>query len=165
VDRAVSLEWNVCFWSSILSFSFVIQFCCLRWIGWVHHEWITRLWECHLLLASSNRGSVCFWYRLGGVLVADGSAKCCGFGHQARALLAADGSAVASGIKLGRCWLLMEVICAVASGIKLGHCWWKCGMLWLRASSSGAGIIYPNDNGENLIEHIVLCKQSTIISY
>jgi hypothetical protein len=27
------------------------------------------------------------------------------------------------------------------------------------------GIISPNDNGENLIEYIVLCKQSTIISY
>jgi hypothetical protein len=34
----------------------------------------------------------------------------------------------------------------------------------LTAHSSG-GIIYPNDNGENLIEYIVLCKQSTIISY
>jgi hypothetical protein len=32
-------------------------------------------------------------------------------------------------------------------------------------TSRREGIIYPNDNGENLIEYIVLCKQSTIISY
>jgi hypothetical protein len=34
-----------------------------------------------------------------------------------------------------------------------------------RNSERTPGIIYPNDNGENLIEYIVLCKQSMIISY
>jgi hypothetical protein len=56
----------------------------------------------------------------------DGSAMCCGFGHQARALLAADGICF---VALFWCYgfghqaraLLMFVISVVASGIKLGR--------------------------------------------
>jgi hypothetical protein len=37
------------------------------------------------------------WLRASSSGAADGSDKCCGFGHQARALLAADGSAMCCG--------------------------------------------------------------------